>query len=388
MKILVVSSVSFSFTKLLIHQIDYFKSRGLTVDITCSPDEDADDLAKNGYTVHQIPIARKISPISNLKSIIQLYQLMRQNHYDLVHVHSPVAALLGRIAAKMAGVKRIVYTAHGFKFNDLMSASEYQFYYSIEKFAATITDLILTQSWEDFQTSKNTQLIASDKLRHLGNGIDIDKFSRARFSDDTRSRMRAELGIPEDRLIVGIVARITLIKGHGELIDAFAKLQSQFDNLHLLIVGGQLDSERDSYQIEVERAIDGHQLRDRVTITGMRTDIPELLAAMDILSLPSHWEGLPRAVLEGMAMGLPVVATDIRGCREAVVDGETGLIVPAQDSASLAEALEKLIANPTLRQSFGTAGRQRALVEYDERNVFKRLGEAYQDLGIVMRGQG
>jgi glycosyltransferase involved in cell wall biosynthesis len=384
MKILLVSSVSFSFKTLLVHQIDYFKSRGLIVDITCSPDEDADYLAEIGYTVHQIPIARKISPISNLQSIIQLYQLMRENNYDLVHVHSPVAALLGRIAAKMAGVKRIVYTAHGFKFNDRMSVAEYQFYYSIEKFAATITDLILTQSWEDFQTSKKTQLIASDKLRHLGNGIDIDKFSRARLPNDTRSRIRAEFGIPEDRLIIGIVARITLIKGHGELIKAFAKLQSQFDRLHLLIVGGQLESERDSYQIEVERAIDEHQLRDRVTITGMRTDIPELLMAIDILSLPSLWEGLPRSVIEGMAMELPVVTTDIRGCREAVVDGETGIIVPTQDSASLAEALAKLIANPSLRQSFGTAGRQRALVEYDERNVFKRLSEAYGDLGVVM----
>jgi glycosyltransferase involved in cell wall biosynthesis len=284
----------------------------------------------------------------------------------------------------MAGVKRIVYTAHGFKFNDKMSVSEYQFYYSIEKFAATMTDLILTQSWEDFQTSKTTQLIASDKLRHLGNGIDIDKFSRARLPDDTRSIARAEFGIPEDRLTIGIVARITLIKGHGELIEAFAKLQSQFDNLHLLIVGGQLESERDSYQIEVERAIDEHQLRDRVTITGMRTDIPQLLTAMDILTLPSRWEGLPRSVIEGMAMELPVVATDIRGCREAVVDGETGIIVPPQDSESLAEALAKLLTNPSLRQSFGTAGRQRALVEYDERNVFKRLGEAYEDLGVVM----
>jgi glycosyltransferase involved in cell wall biosynthesis len=383
MKILLVSSASFGFKTLLVHQIDYFKSRGLIVDITCSPDEGADDLARNGYTVHQIPIARKIAPISNLKSIIQLYQLMRANDYDLVHVHSPVAALLGRIAAKMAGVKRIVYTAHGFKFNDKMSATEYQFYYSIEKFAATITDLIWTQSWEDFQTAKNTQLIATDKLRHLGNGIDIDKFSRGRLPDHTRSILLAELGIPEDRLIIGIVARITFIKGHGALIDAFAKLQTQFDNLHLLIVGGQLKSERDSYQTEVEAAIDRHQLRDRVTITGMRTDIPELLTTMDILSLPSHWEGLPRAVIEGMAMELPVVATDIRGCREAVVDGETGLIVPPQDSESLAEALAKLVANPSLRQSFGTAGRKRAEIEFDERNVFKRLADGYVDLGIT-----
>jgi glycosyltransferase involved in cell wall biosynthesis len=384
MKILLVSSVAFSFKTLLVHQIDYFKSRGLTVDISCSPDEDADYLERIGYTVHKIPIARKISPASNLQSITALCRLMQQNNYDLVHVHSPVAALLGRIAAKLAGVKRIVYTAHGFKFNEEMSAAEYQFYYAIEKFAATMTDTIFTQSWEDFQTAKNTQLIRSDKLRHLGNGIDINKFSRERLADDTRSKVRAEFGIPEDRLTIGIVARITPIKGHRELIEAFAKLQSQFDNLQLLIVGGQLKSERDLCQEEVERAIEEHQLGDRVTITGMRSDIPELLSAMDILSLPSYWEGLPRSVIEGMAMELPVVATDIRGCREAVVDGKTGLIVPPKDSASLAEALAKLLANPSLRRSFGTAGRKRAIAEYDERNVFKRLSDGYSDLGMTL----
>ena len=384
MKVLVIGSVAFSFRTLLVHQIDYFISRNLTVEIACSPDKDADYLKEIGYTVHTMSIARKIDPVSNLQSIFSLYQLMRREKYDLVHVHAPVSAILGRVAAKLAGVKRVVYTAHGFRFNDEMSVASYQFYFWIEKIAAIVTSKILTQSWEDFETAKESGLIPVQRLGYLGNGIDIHKFDRTRLAPETRAKIRQEFNIPSDRLVIGIVARITKIKGHGDLLTAFAKLQSQFDNLHLLIVGGRIDSETDSYQEEIERQIEKHQLQHRVTITGIRTNIPELLSAMDILSLPSYWEGLPRSVIEAMAMELPIVTTDIRGCREAVVDGVTGLVVPPGDSDSLATALAQLLMNPDLRCSFGKAGRERVEVEYDERNVFERLATTYQELGMEL----
>ena len=384
MKVLVIGSVAFSFRTLLVHQIDYFISRNLTVEIACSPDKDADYLKEIGYTVHTMSIARKIDPVSNLQSIFSLYQLMRREKYDLVHVHAPVSAILGRVAAKLAGVKRVVYTAHGFRFNDEMSVASYQFYFWIEKIAALVTSKILTQSWEDFETAKESGLIPVQRLGYLGNGIDIHKFDRTRLAPETRAKIRQEFNIPSDRLVIGIVARITKIKGHGDLLTAFAKLQSQFDNLHLLIVGGRIDSETDSYQEEIEQKIKQHQLQHRVTITGIRTNIPELLSAMDILSLPSYWEGLPRSVIEAMAMELPIVTTDIRGCREAVVDGVTGLVVPPGDSDSLATALAQLLMNPDLRCSFGKAGRERVEVEYDERNVFERLATTYQELGMEL----
>ena len=384
MKVLVIGSVAFSFRTLLVHQIDYFISRNLTVEIACSPDKDADYLKEIGYTVQTISIARKIDPVSNLQSIFSLYQLMRREKYDLVHVHAPVSAILGRVAAKLAGVKRVVYTAHGFRFNDEMSVASYQFYFWIEKIAAIVTSKILTQSWEDFETAKESGLIPVQRLGYLGNGIDIHKFDRTRLAPETRAKIRQEFNIPSDRLVIGIVARITKIKGHGDLLTAFAKLQSQFDNLHLLIVGGRIDSETDSYQEEIEQKIKQHQLQHRVTITGIRTNIPELLSAMDILSLPSYWEGLPRSVIEAMAMELPIVTTDIRGCREAVVDGVTGLVVPPGDSDSLATALAQLLMNPDLRCSFGKAGRERVEVEYDERNVFERLATTYQELGMEL----
>ncbi len=388
MKVLVIGSVAFSFKTLLIHQIDYFISRNLQVDIACSPDSDAEYLKEIGYTVHTMPIARKIDPSANLQSIIDLYQLMQREKYDLVHVHAPLSAFLGRVAAKLAGVKRVIYTAHGFRFNDEMTFASYQFYFWIEKIASTVTSKILTQSWEDYQTAKASNLIAVERLGYLGNGIDIHKFDRSRLAPDTRAKIRQEFNIPSDRLVIGIVARITKVKGQSDLLNAFIKLQSQFDHLHLLIVGGQLDSETDSCQAEIEREIDRHQLDDRVTITGIRTDVPELLVAMDILSLPSYWEGLPRSLLEAMAMELPIVTTDIRGCREAVVDGETGIIVPPGDVDSLASALARLLADPELRDRFGKAGRQRAEIEYDERNVFKRLAQTYTDLGMELSDPG
>lgn len=191
------------------------------------------------------------------------------------------------------------------------------------------------------------------------------------------------MGIPQSaNLIIGTIGRLTRKKGSGYLLEAAAKLIAQFPNLHVLVIGGQLSSDPEPFQTELIARI-RMGLENNVTLTGVRDDIPELLSLVDIFTLPTYThEGLPRSILEAMAMELPVVATNIRGCREAVVDGKTGLIVPPQDSDSLAEALRKLLSNTELRQAYGKAGRQRVETEYNEDFVFERLAKYYQELGI------
>jgi glycosyltransferase involved in cell wall biosynthesis len=385
MKILHVCALGGTVKTLLLPQIDYFLSRKLSVELACSPGPAVEQLQQQGYVIHPVQIDRQIAPISNFSSIYQLTRIIQHNHYDLVHVHTPIAAVLGRIAAKLAGVKRIIYTAHGFPFHDQSSPSQYRFYFTVEKFCTPFTDLILTQSYEDFITAQKTGLCPAQKVRYLSNGVDVDRFNRNRLDPIQQIQLRKSLGIPDTAdLIIGTVGRLTRKKGSGYLIEAAAKLLPQFPNLHTLVIGSQLSTDPEPFQAELLERIRTLGIENHVTLTGKREDIPEVLGLLDVFTLPTFThEGLPRSILEAMSMGLPVVATNIRGCREAVIHGKTGLIVQPKDSEKLAEALGTLLKDPDLRQVYGKAGRQRVETEYDERLVFQRLAECYEELGIL-----
>lgn len=380
MKVLHICAIGVTAKKLLRSQIDYLLSHGFDVDIACSPDSDAEQLQQEGYNVYPIQIDRKIDLIRNLHTIFQLTQLIKTNQYDLVHVHTPIAAVLGRIAAKLAGVKYIVYTAHGFPFHEHSSPFQYQTYFAIEKFCALFTDLILTQNHEDCMTARNQGLCSFDKVQFLSNGVDIERFNCDRLDPIEQDRLRVSLGIPATAdLLVGIVGRLTRQKGSQYLIEAIAKLLPQFPNLHVLVIGSELSTDREPLHQELLQQIQVLNMAEHVTFTGFRDDIPELLGLLDVFTLPTFFgEGLPRSILEAMSMSLPVVTTDIRGCREAVIHGKTGLVIPPKDSDQLAEALQKLLADPGLRQTYGQASRQRVESEYDEQLVFQRLEDAYQ----------
>jgi glycosyltransferase involved in cell wall biosynthesis len=385
MKILHICAVGATASALLKPQIDYFLNRGAFVEVACSPGREIELMQKQGYQIHPIQIDRQISPILNTQSIWKLTALMRQQQYDLVHVHTPIAAVLGRIAARLARIKRVVYTSHGFPFHDLSPARQYQFYVSVEKTMARWTDLILSQNHEDIETAQKLGLCPPDKIQYLGNGVDIDRFNRDRLDPTQQAQLRRSIGIPDSaNLLIATIGRLTRKKGSGDLIEAVAQLLPQFPHLHVLIIGGELSTDPEPFQTELLTRIRELGLEHHVTLTGIRRDIPEVLGLVDIFTLPTFThEGLPRSILEAMAMSLPVVATDIRGCREAVLPDRTGFIVPPQNSTQLAAALGKLLADADLRQTFGRNGRSRVEADYDERQVFDRLERFYHQLGIT-----
>jgi glycosyltransferase involved in cell wall biosynthesis len=150
----------------------------------------------------------------------------------------------------------------------------------------------------------------------------------------------------------------------------------------LIVIGGQLSTERDAFQDKLVDFIADQGLESHVTFTGFRSDVPELLGLLDLFVLPSYREGLPRSLLEAMAMELPAVATNIRGCREAVVDEVTGLLVATKDAPELAKAARSVLADPDLARRFGKAGRERVISTFDERFVFARLEKYYRELGV------
>ena len=383
MKVLHVCAVAFGLETLLLPQIDFLRGRGLTVEAACSPDPRVEKLRARGYTIHEIQIDRRIAPVPNSKSVLELGKLMRTERYDLVHTHAPVASVLGRVAAKLAGVERIVYTAHGFYFHDDMPRQKYALYHGVEKSVAQITDRILVQSQEDFDTAVNTGLGSAKKIRYLGNGVDLGRFDRTALSEERRRNLRRDLRIPEGHgPLLGITGRITAEKGFGELIEAMSFLREDFPGAHLIVIGGQLSTERDAFQDRLVDFIGEQGLDSHVTFAGFRDDVQDLLGLLDVFVLPSYREGLPRSVLEAMAMELPVVATRVRGCREAVVDRVTGLLVPARDSSALKKAIAQILSSHELAQRLGKAGRERVVTTFDEQFVFARLENYYRELGV------
>jgi glycosyltransferase involved in cell wall biosynthesis len=230
-----------------------------------------------------------------------------------------------------------------------------------------MTHVLFTQAEEDARAARRLRLCRGGVVEAIGNGVDP-----ARFAPDAdgavRRRVRAELAVPADRVAVVVIGRLVAEKGYPELFEAMRAVDAE-----LWVVGERLESDRTDRMDAVLARVEGDpDLSARIRFLGYRGDVPDLLRAADIFTLPSHREGMPRSIIEAMMSGLPVVATDIRGSREEVVDGETGALVPLGDVDALAAALRRLAADPALCARQGAAGRARALAEYDEARVVER----------------
>lgn len=330
--------------------------------------------------IEEVKIDRSIHPVSNMRSIFHLYRLMRQRKYDIVHVHTPVASVLGRIAAKLAGVPHIVYTAHGFYFHDGMSRGQYLFWFFLEKFFARFcTTWILLQSREDYDLCIKHKFKRGNRILHLSNGVNIHtKFHPDCVSRDERCVAKQRWGIQSHDVVICFVGRLVQEKGIYELVKAFQILRDSTDaSVKLLLIGHVSSSERDQGACDIEKRIGSNP---GVILAGDRKDVPTCLAISDIFALPSYREGLPRSVIEAMAMGLPIVATNVRGCREQVREGDNGYLVPISDVNALYAKLHDLVCDSERRQQFGLKSRMFAEKYFDEEKVLDKQIKLFQQL--------
>lgn len=333
----------------------------------CAEGDLVDSIRADGFRVETAPLVRSMDPLQNLRSGIALRKLFAREKFDLVHVHTPAAAFVGRLAAACAGVPRIAYTAHGFYFHEHMPTPKRQAHIAAEWIAGRATHTLFTQCEEDAETARRLHLCKTGDITAIGNGSDPNIFKPA-DGDAVRTRLRAEIGTPQDRVVILMAGRLVAEKGYGELITAMQEVDAE-----LWAVGARLSSDHASGIGDVvDRLAQEPRLQKRVRFLGYRQDMADLMRAADIFTLPSHREGMPRSIIEAMLTGLPVVATDIRGNREEVVDGQTGLLVPVHDTAALAQALQSLVSDENLRRRLGNAGLDRARALYDEDLVIAR----------------
>ncbi len=365
MKICQVCTVDFTLYHFLLPLMRAQRDAGHDVEGACADGKFADKVRAEGFRVHDLPLARSHNPFRNARAAFALHKFFRAGRYDMVHTHTPAASFVGRLAARTAGVPKIVYTAHGFYFHEHMPALRRAIYVTLEWIAGRATHTLFTQAEEDAETAQRLSLCRTGDVKAIGNGSDPDIFHPGA---DGRAATRASLGTDADRPVILMAGRLVAEKGYPELIEAMRQVDAE-----LWAVGDRLKSDHAAnIDSHLRDAAADPVLKDRVRFLGYRRDMPELLRAADIFVLPSHREGMPRSIIEAMLTGLPVVATDIRGSREEVVDGETGLLVPVRDAKGLAGALNRLIDDAALRDKMGAAGRNRARDLYDEDKVVER----------------
>lgn len=376
-KICHIASADMTVKFLLIPQLEFLIGQGYDVYVVYSKGKWKKKIESQGIKVKNIEIKRKVSPLWDLVSVFQLFFYFRKEKFDIVHTHTPKPGLLGQLAAKMAGVPIIVNTVHGLYFNEDSSVFKKYFFVFIEKIAAICSDLIFSQNKEDIETIIKERITKREKLKYLGNGVSIEKFNSERFSVDFIEKKKKELGLKPNFKIIGAVGRLVREKGYLDLFKAFKKVLEKFPDTILLIVGPKEPEKKDKFNPIVAK---DYGIEKNTIFLGQRVDVDELYSLMDIFVLSSHREGFPRTVIEASAMGKPVVATNIRGCREAVEDGKTGLLVPVKNPAKLAEVIIYLLENPEKAKQMGKNGRIKIVKEFDERLVFDRIKEEYQRL--------
>ncbi len=284
----------------------------------------------------------------------ELWDRFRELHPDIVHTHNPKPGVYGRVAARAARVPAIVNTVHGLYAQRSDPLAKRTMVYGIERVAAMCSHAELVQNPEDLATLARIG-VPRRKLHELGNGIDLGRFD-PNAGRRCRDALRASMNAAPDDVVCGMVGRLVWEKGYRELFAAAAVLRERCPELRFVVVG-----ERDHAKHDVvsEAAIAKAERGCGVRFLGHRDDVEALYGAFDMFVLPSHREGYPRAAMEAAAMALPIVCSNIRGCRQVVDDGSTGLLVPPRNVERLTAALEGLAGDPERRAMMSRAARRR-----------------------------
>ncbi|HOI66380.1 MAG TPA: glycosyltransferase [Thiomonas arsenitoxydans] len=293
--------------------------------------------------------------------VFRVASWLKRERAAVVHTHLFTADTYGRLAARLAGVPALFSTVH-----NIVNPWKGSGRKLIDRLFARLSTAVVGCSEEVTQTLATRDKIPASKLVSIPNGIDLQKFSS--FSG---AGVRSEFGLPEDRPLIGIVGRLHEQKAHGDLFRALAELpQVRHKQLNCLVIGtGDL-------QDALKQQVKALWLEDCVIFTGMRTDVPRLVAAMDVFVMSSHWEGLPIALLEAMASSKAVLCTRVGGIPDVVIDGENGLLVEPRDVPQFAKRLDDLLQDPALRARMGQRARETVIARFD----VSRTAAAYNRL--------
>jgi glycosyltransferase involved in cell wall biosynthesis len=325
---------------------------------------DVQRMMARGVHVYEIPMQRKISPIEDARALSNLYRLIKTQHFDIVHGHSSKAGFLARLAAKLADPRIVtIYSPHA------ISIPLSPKYWYVERFAGMLTSIMLGVSRSERDQLEGYRLVPLSKLRYVTIGINTAAY-RGSFGG---AELRKRIGIPQETILIGSAGRLTAQKDPATFLKAAAVLLQRGVNAHFAWAGyGELESASQ----ELARRLG---IEQQVTFLGYCPDIRPFLDAVDIFALASRFESFGYVTCEAMAMGKPVVATNVAGSNELVLPGVTGYLVDVSDAPGFAVALHELADDLKLRHRMGEAGRARAREHYDLQRMTRAIEHLYKD---------
>ena len=348
---------------LLVDLVRRLREAGHRVQVAySSPGPMAARLAEMNVPLTRLPRFARVDPIL----LLRLMRLMRREKPDIVHTHLFKSDLHGRLAARWTGAPVVISTAHN---NDSWAKrTPLGWLYGR---TARLADRIIAVSEEVREYQIKYTFVPPEKIVTIDNGVDLRRFEG---QDAAGRAVRAELGIDPDAPLVGIIGRLTEQKDHATFLQAAAQIRVAAPETRFLIVGdGPLRAEL----VEQARAL---KLDEAVIFTGLRSDIPALMAALDVLVFSSRWEGLPVTLLEGMAAARPIVSTAVGGVPGVVGDGDSALLVPAGISSVLADAVVRVLRDPALARKLSAAARERVREKYSLDSMLNQTLALYEEL--------
>lgn len=358
-------------------QVGYMQRHGFQVEALSSPGPLLERFGtREGVRVHAVEMPRRITPLRDLVALARLWWRLRAIRPQIVHAHTPKGGLLGMIAAWLARVPVRIYHIHGLPFMTASGHKRRLLRWS-ERVSCRLAHQVFCVSHSIREVAIAERLCPASKIKVLCggsiNGVDAHgRFSPASLDATARRAARAALGIPPDAMVLGFIGRVVRDKGIEELVAAWCLLRDQFPNLHLVVAGPF--EPYDPITPAAEATLRGDP---RIHLTGWLDDTRAVHASIDILVLPTYREGFGVVALEAAAMEVPVVATRIPGCIDAVQDGVTGTLVPVGDATALADAIRRYILDPDARRRHGRAGRQRVLREFQQEALWEATRQEY-----------
>jgi glycosyltransferase involved in cell wall biosynthesis len=373
-------TVPFTFGTLLREQLGYLAQQGIDITLVSSPGTALEEIGKSlRLSYYPVPMSRNPEPRRDLLSLVALIRLFRYERFDIVHSSTPKAGLLTALAGVLARVPVRIHTFTGQVWMGMHGLSR-----GIMRWCDWLIGHLDTHCYADSASQRdflvNEGLVVASRISVLGagsiSGVDLERFNPKVFGGERAAALRRELGVSEQSLIILFVGRLTKDKGIRELVSAFRMLQIDGKDVELILVG-PFEPERDPLPRETLYELSHNP---RIHVVGFSREPEKYMATADVFCLPSYREGFGSAVIEAAAMGVPAVVSRVVGLVDAVVDGQTGLLVAPKEVDALKEALTKMLSAPEIRHRMGRAARERAVRDFDSRIVNRLVIEEYKKL--------
>ncbi|MGA2173308.1 MAG: glycosyltransferase family 4 protein [Sedimentisphaerales bacterium] len=371
-KLCIITTIPATVRAFMGEQLRYLQQNGFDITIITAYDEIFAKSLPEGVKYKPVLMTRIVQPWQDIRAFFEILLILRQGKFDIIQYATPKAALLGSLASRYAKVPVRLYLMWGLYYVTQIGFKKFVFK-TIEKIVCNCSTAIAPDSEGNRRFAVEEGLCKKDKIEVVGhgsaNGVNTSRFDPSKLKKYAKDTRR-ELGIPEDAYVFGSIAALVRDKGVNEMVAAFVEVARKYSNAHLLIIGQT--AEKNTVSKETLDLIRRHE---HIIHIGRQKEPEKYLAAMDAFVLPTYREGFGVVNIEASAMELPVISTNVPGPKESIIDGETGLLVPARAVAPIVEAMKRLLGNRDLGKRLGVAGRQRVLKCYEQKQLWQAIVE-------------